>query len=103
MSSRVLDPGGRILTLRAPFADGLHAEAGAMYLPSHGHAVEYARGFGLQLAPLAFRAELGSLAHVAGQRIEQKPDQPIKWPVALKPEEAGESIRRLQRRITIRG
>jgi monoamine oxidase len=26
-------PGGRVLTLRAPFSDGLYAEAGAMFIP----------------------------------------------------------------------
>lgn len=34
---------GRIHTVRAPFADGLYAEAGAMYLGSNALAASYAR------------------------------------------------------------
>src|SRR5215210_4681618 len=34
--------GGRVHTLRAPFADGLHAEAGAMFIPeSHDLVMQY--------------------------------------------------------------
>lgn len=44
--------GGRILTLRAPFAEGLHAEAGAMRIPStHDLTLHYCRHFGLELYP----------------------------------------------------
>lgn len=35
-------PGGRVLTVRAPFADGLHAEAGAFFIPSnHYYTMKY--------------------------------------------------------------
>src|SRR5688500_9204506 len=30
-------PGGRVLTLRDPFPDGLYAEAGAARIPNHHH------------------------------------------------------------------
>jgi len=44
--------GGRILTLRTPFADGLFAEAGASRIPlSHTLTHAYAAHFGLQLDP----------------------------------------------------
>jgi len=44
--------GGRILTLRAPFAEGLHAEAGAMRIPqTHDLTLHYCRHFGLTLYP----------------------------------------------------
>lgn len=44
--------GGRILTLRAPFAEGLHAEAGAMRIPqTHDLTLHYCRHFGLELYP----------------------------------------------------
>jgi monoamine oxidase len=44
--------GGRIETLRAPFAAGLYAEAGAMRLPtSHGLTMAYVDRFGLETFP----------------------------------------------------
>src|SRR5712691_9396771 len=45
-------PGGRVYTLRDPFADGLYAEAGAARIPdSHDLTRGYAAEFGLQLVP----------------------------------------------------
>ncbi len=47
-------PGGRVRTFRDPFADGLHAEAGASRLPNtHVLTMRYARQFGLPLVPFA--------------------------------------------------
>src|SRR4029453_13143547 len=44
--------GGRIFTMRAPFAEGLHAEAGAMRIPStHDLTLHYCSRFGLELYP----------------------------------------------------
>src|SRR5438477_2534392 len=44
--------GGRVLTLRAPFAEGLHAEAGAMRIPkTHDLTHYYCHQFGLELDP----------------------------------------------------
>ena len=64
-------PGGRILTLREPFADGLYAEAGAMTISSsHALTLRYARLFELPLvevkdAPGAF------ITHIQGQRVDR--------------------------------
>jgi monoamine oxidase len=45
-------PGGRVLTLREPFADGLYAEAGASRIPgTHNLTLHYVRQFGLELEP----------------------------------------------------
>lgn len=45
-------PGGRVLTLREPFPDGLHAEAGASRIhATHDLTLKYARSFGLELVP----------------------------------------------------
>lgn len=45
-------PGGRVRTWRDPFADGLHAEAGAARIPpSHDLTLGYGRGFGLGFEP----------------------------------------------------
>lgn len=44
--------GGRVHTLREPFADGLHAEAGAARIPvEHEWTIKYARHFNLTLNP----------------------------------------------------
>src|SRR3954466_12212878 len=51
--------GGRVQTLREPFADGLHAEAGAMFIPdSHDLTMHYIKLFRipLQLIPHKKRA-----------------------------------------------
>src|SRR5215216_4772913 len=46
-------PGGRVLTLREPFADGLYAEAGAMQIfDTHTRAQRYIRQFGLEIDPI---------------------------------------------------
>lgn len=45
-------PGGRVYTLRDPFADGLYAEAGAARIPQeHDLTRGYAAQFGLKLVP----------------------------------------------------
>jgi monoamine oxidase len=45
-------PGGRVYTLRDPFADGLYAEAGAARIPAdHDLTRGYAAEFGLTLVP----------------------------------------------------
>lgn len=44
--------GGRVLTLRAQFAEGLHAEAGAMRIPAtHDLTLHYIKHFGLEIFP----------------------------------------------------
>ena len=44
--------GGRVCTLREPFSDGLHAEAGAMRIPrSHALTMGYIEQFGLRTLP----------------------------------------------------
>ena len=45
-------PGGRIYTMRAPFSEGLLAEAGAMRIPiTHELTMHYIHRFGLELYP----------------------------------------------------
>jgi monoamine oxidase len=52
-------PGGRVYTLREPFADGVYAEAGAGRIPStHALTLQYVKRFDLQLDP--FWPESGS-------------------------------------------
>ncbi len=80
-------PGGRVHTLRDPFADGLHAEAGATRIPNHHHfTLKYAELFGLTLDPFEPR-DVPSVYHVRGQRIRVTPGQKVEWPYDLTAEE----------------
>ena len=80
-------PGGRVHTLRDPFADGLHAEAGATRIPNHHHfTLKYAELFGLTLDPFEPR-DVPSVYHVRGQRIRVTPGQKVEWPYDLTSEE----------------
>jgi monoamine oxidase len=64
-------PGGRVLTLREPFADGLYAEAGAMTIASsHALSLHYARLFGLPLVEV--KSAPGTfITHIQGRRVNR--------------------------------
>ncbi len=82
--------GGRVYTLRAPFADGLYAEAGAMF--AGGLVGWWAERLGVEL----FRPEPDDLAflfHVGGRRLIASRDRPVDWPVELTPEEREAGLR----------
>ncbi len=80
-------PGGRVHTLRDPFAEGLYAEAGATRIPDHHHfTLKYAELFGLTLDPFE-PPDLPSVYYVRGQRIRVTPGQKVEWPYELTPEE----------------
>jgi monoamine oxidase len=54
-------PGGRIQTLREPFADGLYAETGAARIPdNHDLVLKYVKLFGLPLEPM-YPSQLSAL------------------------------------------
>lgn len=60
--------GGRILTLREPFAPGLHAEAGAMRIPrTHALTLAYVERFALPLIPFTLHNP-DAYCHIAGRR-----------------------------------
>lgn len=76
-------PGGRVLTLREPFADGLFAEAGGMALnPRCRHFHRYLRIFGLDPVPWAGPGGLGMVYHLRGQRLVVG-EEPVTWPYPL--------------------
>jgi monoamine oxidase len=80
-------PGGRVLTLRDPFPEGLYADAGATRVPDHHHfTLKYVNLFGLELDPFQ-PLDLPSTYHVRGQRIQAVPGQEIEWPYRLTAEE----------------
>jgi monoamine oxidase len=76
-------PGGRVHTLRAPFADGLYAEAGASRIPtSHDLTLGYARLFGLPLVPFA-PTHIPSIRYAYGQRTKIVPKAAFEWPAGV--------------------
>jgi monoamine oxidase len=91
-------PGGRVLTLREPFADGLYAEAGATRIASTSDwTLKYVRQFGLNLVP--FRPSgLADTYHVRGQRIVPRPSAEPDWPVPLTAEERAAGLAGIRRR-----
>jgi monoamine oxidase len=85
-------PGGRVHTLRGEFADGLYAEAGAVYVPdTHFHTLGYVRELGVALVPAAARARgaAGERYFVRGRSVPVHRGVAARWPVELAPHEAG--------------
>ena len=67
-------PGGRVLTLRDPFSDGLYVEAGAGRIPAnHSWTHKYASQFRLDLEPFS-PATLASVWYAGGKRIAATPE-----------------------------
>src|SRR4030095_361258 len=80
-------PGGRVHTLRDPFAEGLYAEAGATRIPNyHDLTLKYVEFFGLTLDPFQ-PPDSPSVYYVRGKRIRVTPGQKVEWPYDLTPEE----------------
>jgi monoamine oxidase len=79
--------GGRVHTLREPFADGLHAEAGAMFIPdSHDLTMHYVRLFRLPLVAIPFERRL-PVFYLQGRRVNPSQQDKTNWPLNLTPEE----------------
>ncbi|MGE4069817.1 MAG: flavin monoamine oxidase family protein [Lysobacterales bacterium] len=82
-------PGGRVLTLRAPFADGLHAEAGGMAINAHYHHFHrYREHFGLKMAAFPSGEGLGTVRYLHGERLVFR-DGTEAWPYTLSKAESG--------------
>jgi monoamine oxidase len=85
--------GGRIYTLRAPFAPGLYAEAGAMRIPrTHDLTLEYCRLFNLEMRPFVMGNPRG-LVYIGGVRMTaaEANEHPERLPFRLAPAEHGRS------------
>ncbi len=83
-------PGGRVLTLRQPFAGGLYADAGAVdFTDGYRHMMRYVQLFGLPAAAPTGRG--GAIVyHLHGKRLELRPGVPggePDWPYPLTAEE----------------
>ena len=92
-------PGGRVFTLRDPFAEGVYAEAGATRIPNHHHfTLKYVRLFNLPLARFE-PANLRSVYHARGKRIEVTPGRKIEWPYNLTAEERALGLNGLRQKL----
>jgi monoamine oxidase len=91
-------PGGRVHTLRDPFAEGLYAEAGATRIPNHHHfTLKYVELFGLKLDPFE-PTSLPSVYHVRGKRVQVRPGQKVDWPYDLTAEERALGLRGMRQK-----
>ena len=78
--------GGRVLTLREAFADGLYVEAGAATVhDTHDLTIHYARLCDLPLDPIPHAQGGATLYQVRGRRIVEGPETPLSFD--LTPEE----------------
>ncbi len=74
--------GGRVQTLRSPFADGLYAEAGAIdFSDSCRHLMRYVKAFGLPTGTSS-RPPTQTF-YLRGQRIVLKRGSKVTWPFEL--------------------
>jgi len=83
-------PGGRVYTVRSPFAERLYAEAGAIRIPpQHETTVQLVKDYGLNLVP--FESFNGSALVTIGNVTAKIPDELKKATatLALKPDEDG--------------
>ncbi|HYU35070.1 MAG TPA: NAD(P)/FAD-dependent oxidoreductase [Thermoanaerobaculia bacterium] len=78
--------GGRVYTLRSPFADGLYAEAGAVSFTDNPLTRRYIDAFKLTAEPFRINRR-AAVYHLRGKRFEVPPGQPADWPYNLTPEE----------------
>jgi phytoene dehydrogenase-like protein len=81
-------PGGRVLTLRKPFDDGLYVEAGAMHVGRGDELVRrYLSELGLAFAAGPPALPLSAVFHLRGERIVAPKRNEAAWPFALTGEE----------------
>ena len=81
-------PGGRVHTLRDPFADGLYAEAGAARIPNHHHfTLQITRECSVSRLIRSDRLMCPPYTTVRGRRIRVTLGQKVEWPYDLTAEE----------------
>jgi monoamine oxidase len=91
-------PGGRVQSLREPFADGLYAEAGAVeFSGSYRNLLRYVKALNLPVSPPE-PTPLASVYHLRGRRFTarfgSKAAEPA-WPFALNDEERKLGVNRM--------
>ncbi len=82
-------PGGRVSTLREPFAEGLYVEEGAAaFSPTYTHALKFIEDFDLEKIPYPL-PDTTVVYHLNGKRIEASPGEEVQWPYQLSADEQG--------------
>lgn len=80
-------PGGRVSTLREPFANGLFAEEGAAgYSATYTTAIKYIEELGLEREPYPM-PEIPVVHHLNGKTFTVTPGEPVDWPYEMTREE----------------
>lgn len=83
-----LYPGGRVLSVRDPFADDLYSELGAaVFVDTYRLANHYIDKFDL-IRKNIIRSDMPSLYHMGGQRFSGNPATITEWPHDLSDEES---------------
>jgi len=79
-------PGGRVLTIRSPFPDGLYAEVGPTRISDlNDWTLKYVSTLGLGLEP--FKLPGRDVVHIRGKRIVVTDESKVDWPLDLTAEE----------------
>lgn len=87
--------GGRVYTIRGPFADDLYAEAGATNVfDVHEWTMKYIKLLGVQLDPMESSSGAG-IFHVRGKRVVIKPGSAVELLLDLRADEKGMGRREL--------
>ncbi len=80
-------PGGRILTVHAPFRDGLYVEAGATHVLGDPDLVKVIEEAGARIAPRRKRTPLSQVVFFKGERKVFAPGEEPPEPYAYSPDE----------------
>lgn len=76
-------PGGRVFTLRQPFANGLYAEAGAIaFAGASENALRYARDLHVEMKRLP-SSKFARVYYLRGRRFTVNPNEPGQFPYDL--------------------
>ena len=80
-------PGGRVSTIREPFAENLYAEEGAVaFSQGYTHAIKYIEEFGLKRQPWSM-PDQPVVYHLNGKRFTVAPGEEVTWPFEMTAEE----------------
>ena len=87
--------GGRVYTVREPFADGLHGEAGAMRLPlGHKLTLAYVEKFKLDTYPFTM-GNPKAYVHLQGKKVRAADFDPSQYDYDIAPKEMGKKPQEL--------
>ncbi len=93
--------GGRVYTIRGPFAEGLYAEAGAMQVfDAHTRVMHRIKALDVAIDPIV-PSPHAAIVYAQGKRVPITPGRPVEWPYDLTPEERTLDRRQLWQRYVV--